>query len=195
MGLDLDADADVDIDVGTDVDVGADVDGDLDVGHGGLGGALASALRFFHVGEVPVMLIFSVLVLSMWVISVLTNYALGNSSGLIAVLLFLPILLGGLIVTKTAITPFAPLLRKVFDQAGDKVELIGKRCVVCSSEVTSEYGQCEVPMKGAPILLNVKTKEGQRLVRGEEAVIFDYDKANNVYWITKLDIHATSKEG
>jgi hypothetical protein len=187
-GLDLDADADVD------VGPGLDADGDIDAAHGS-GGALGSVLHFFHVGEVPVMLIFSILVLSTWAISVLANYALGNSSGPVAMLLFFPILLGGLVVTKTVITPFAPLLRKVFDQSGDKVELIGKRCTVCSSEATSSYGQCEVKTKGAPLLLNVQTREGERLARGEEAVIFDYDKANNVYLIAKLDIHATSKGG
>lgn len=188
-GLDLDADADVD--VGGDLD--ADVDGDVDLDHGGHGGPLGSVLQFFHVGEVPVTLIVSVLILSMWCISVLANYALGNSSGLVAMLLFFPILLGGLVVTKTVLTPFAPLLKKIFDQSGDKVELIGRRCTVCSSEATSTYGQCEVTTKGSPLLLNVQTREGLRLARGEEAVIFDYDKANNVYLIAKLDIHATSK--
>ncbi|NLY03025.1 MAG: YqiJ family protein [Rhodopirellula sp.] len=188
-GLDVDAD----LDAGGGVE--ADVDGDIDVGHGHSGGLLGSALHFFHVGEVPVILIFSVLVLAMWVVSVLTNYAIGNSSALVAAALFPPIVLAGLVITKTAIGPFAPLLKNLFDQSGDKVELIGRRCVVSSSEVTGEYGQCEIARTGAPLLLNVQARQGERLARGEEAVIFDYDKTNNVYLIAKLDIHATSKEG
>ncbi len=183
------------LDVDGDLDVDADFNGNIDASNGGADGVLGSALHFFHIGEVPVVLVFSVLILSMWVVSVLTNHAIGNSSGLVATVLFVPIVLAGLVITKTVIGPFAPLLKRVFDQSGDKVELIGRRCVVCSSEATAEYGQCEVSMKGAPILLNVQTKQGDRLVRGEEAVIFDYDKANNVYWIAKLDIHAASKEG
>ncbi len=191
LDLDFDADVDVDADVGVDADADADVDSDADVGHPGV---LSGLLHFFHVGEVPVIIIFSTLILAMWTLSLLTNYYLNNTSGWVALALAIPIVLGGLIVTKTVISPFAPWLKKVLHQEGDKVEILGRRCVVHSSQVTPKYGQIELATQGAPILLNAKTKEGVVLTKGQEAIVFDYDKEANVYLIAALDVDAKPNE-
>ena len=191
FGLDFDADVDIDTDIDADVDV--DLDTDLDAG-GAHGGVMPALFQFFYLGEVPLMIIFSVLILSMWTISVLANYFLRNGSALVALALFLPIVVVGLIVTRTIIMPFAPLLKQIFDQSGDKVEIVGKTCVVTSSEATPQYGQAEFAMKGAPVLLNVITREGVTLKKGQEAVIYDYDQTNNTYLIAALDVNTSPEK-
>lgn len=176
IGLDLDVDADAD----------ADVDIDGDAGHGG--GLMASWLGFFHIGEVPVTVVLSILLVLMWAFSMVANHALGNSAGWVAAILFAPNLLVGLSLTKLILMPFAPMLAQFFQQSGDKIDLVGKRCVVSSLEVTHEHGQVEISTKGAPLLLNVKCREGDSLKRGEEAVIYDQDETHNTYLIRKLDL-------
>lgn len=175
IGLDLDADIDADAD--------ADIGGDL--GHAG--GLMTSILGFFYLGELPVTVIFSILFVFMWAFSMVVNHAFGNSNGWIALALFPVNLFAGLSLTKLILMPFAPLLARFFDQAGDKIELIGKRCIVSSLEVTPQHGQAEVATKGAPLVLNVRCREGDCLKRGEDAVIYDQDKEHNSYLIRKLD--------
>ena len=180
IGLDLDGDVDVDADVDTDMDVSAESSGSL----------LAGFLHFFYVGEVPVVMIFSVLILSMWTLSMVINRLLHNASVWVAMLLFIPILLGGLVITKSVIMPFAPWLKQVFDQMSDRIEVVGKTCTISSAEATPEYGQAELITEGAPLLLNVKTKEGLTLTRGAEAIVYGYDKEQNTYLVTKFDLDA-----
>ena len=129
--MDFDADVDVDVDVDADVDIDADVD----VGSGGAH-PLAAFLHFFHVGDVPVILIFSVLVVFMWTASMLATHFLGIQLFWVAVAMFPAILIVGLIATKALIMPFAPYLKTLLKQTGDTVEVIGKTCTIVSLEAT-----------------------------------------------------------
>jgi len=181
-------DVDVDVDADLDVDMDADVDTDLDVDHGG--GILASFGRFMHAGDIPVTVILSGIVLSMWVVSVVTNHALGNESGLLALAMSVPICIGSLFVTKALLFPFVPLLRRAFDEKGDSVEILGKPCVVSSLEATSKYGQAEITTTGAPIVINVKTREGLVLKRGDEAVVYEIGESGDVFYIAGLNMES-----
>ena len=181
LNLDFDLDADVDVD--------ADLDADAEVTTGGHGGLLSGAFHFLHVGQVPVTIIFSVLILAMWTASILANHFLQNTSVLVALALLVPIVMVGLMVTKSIIMPLAPALQQLFDQSGDKVEIMGKTCVVTSSHATPEFGQAEFADGGTSILLNVKTRDGVTLTKGEEAVVFDHDQEKDVYLIAPLDIN------
>jgi len=151
---------------------GHDVGHDLghDAGHGGWG--LSAIMRFVYAAEVPVTVVASTMSLTMWVISILTNYYTNNTNLLVAGVLAVPIFIGGLISTKIVLMPFVPLLKRAFDESSDVIHVIGQLCVVTSLEVTERHGQVEVPLKGSPLLLNVKTREGITLKKGDEAVVF-----------------------
>jgi len=192
LGLDLDVDADVDVggDIDGDVDVDVDADLDADGGTAGSGGFFLSILRFFHVGELPVLLIASIQFLGMWIFSLLANEMLNSqSSGLIALALFPLIFFGGLFFTKAIIMPFAPYLKTIFDEKGERVEVMGKTCRVISLEVTPDYGQAEFGEDPMSLLLNVRTKPGTTLHKGDEAVIFDHDQEKDTYLVAKFDIN------
>jgi hypothetical protein len=182
----LDADADVDVDA--DADVGADVA----TGGGGLSGIFTSLLHFVYIGQVPLVLVLSVFIVSLWLLSVATNHLLGNSSIWMALLLVIPFLLVGTIVTKLALLPFAPLLKGILADEGEKVQVIGKTCRITSLHATPKYGQAELVREGEPVILNVKTREGVTLEKGAEAVVFDYDEASNAYLIAPFEIHSDS---
>ncbi|HBO43176.1 MAG TPA: hypothetical protein DD670_04425 [Planctomycetaceae bacterium] len=184
--LDFDFDADTDVDV--------DLDADVDGGMTGHGSALGAFLHFFHVGDVPIIVIFSILALAMWLISMLSTHFLGTVSMAVGLMLVVPIVLGGLIMTKALVMPMAPYLKAVLTQEGESVEIIGRRCTVTSLEVTPRCGQAEIQTEGAPILLNVKTREGATLKKGDEAVVFDHDSTKNVYLIAPMDVDPASAE-
>lgn len=162
-----------------DFDFDLDTDGDVDLdglGDGAGGGSLLGALmRFVYAAEVPVTVIASTLSVAMWAISVLTNYYTSNTNLMLAAAFTLPIFLGGLVVTKIVLMPFVPLLKKAFDESSDVIHVIGQLCVVTSMEATPTHGQAEVPLKGSPLLLNVKTREGVTMNKGDEAVVFAKD--------------------
>ena len=158
----------------------------------GLSGMFASGLRFVHVGDVPVMVVLSVFILTIWLLSMSTNHFLGNSSVGIALLLAPPFFVVAVIVTKVALIPFVPLIKGILADEGEKVQVIGKTCRITSLHATPKYGQAELIRDGEPIVLNVKTKEGVTLEKGAEAVVFDVDETNSVYLVAPFDIHTDS---
>src|SRR5690606_26055511 len=107
----------------------------------------------------------------MWAFSILFNFYTGNTSVLLALGLFLPIFAGGVVTTKLVLKPFVPLLKTAFEEKSDVIAVIGQLCVVTSLVVTDRHGQAEVPLKGAPLLLNVKTRGDAPLKKGDEAVV------------------------
>ena len=207
--LDLHHDADLDLDAGADLggdldaghDLGHDLDHDVgheldhDVGHdaghdageGGahVGGALRGVLLFFNLGEIPLMIMLSLTILIMWAGAVLLNRAIGNESFLLSLLLFVPLLIGSLLVAKVLSTPVKPVFRALAKQTEQYQEMIGKICVVTTSEANAEFGQATIETKDAPLLFNIRTEHGLILVQGEEALVTGHDRKLNVYWVTK----------
>ena len=169
-----------------DLDVDVDPDIDVDANAGAHGGGLVAALQFFYVGQIPIMLIYSLLILNMWVLSVMGNHWLSNTAASIALLLAIPIFIGGLICTRLMLMPFAPFLIRLFDESGDDTNVVGMTCTVTSLEVTPKYGQAECALKAAPIILNVVCKEGETLKKGDTATVVAHDAEEDRHLITKL---------
>jgi hypothetical protein len=199
VGSDLfDFDMDMDTDVDAHVHGGIDADGhvhhgdmDGDVHHGG--GLLTTVMKFLHVGDVPVTVVATMMSMGMWIASVLSNYYMNNSSLGIALGLFIPIVVVGIIFTRIGLHPFLPFLKNAFDESGDVVEIIGQLGTVASLEANSKYGQLEIAMKGSPITLNVKTRDGEVLKKGDEAVVFDRDEDGETYLIMKFNMKSQEK--
>ena len=192
MHVDVPTDMHVDMPADMHVDGDVNVDTDMHVSAEGGGHGVAEVLHFFHVGELPVVLIFSLLVLFMWLLSMVANEAMHNTRVWVAGLLFFPIFVVGLMFTKAILTPFAPYLKQMFDQSSDIVVIIGKICTISSLEVTPEYGQAELPQPGAPMVLNVKTRDGTTLRKGEEAIVYEYEEETNTYLVAKFDVNETT---
>ncbi len=131
-------------------DVGGHVDGHVDGVEPGIG---HSVLHFFYIGEVPTMLLVSVMVLSLWAFSMLGNHYLNpEGSVAMAVAIFFGNFAISTLVLKFVALPlrtFYFILNKDYNAPGD---VVGKVCRVVTTHVTREkMGQAEVPTKGAPI--------------------------------------------
>ncbi len=174
-------------------DPGVDMDADVDVGpdfHGFEPGIVHSILHFFYLGEVPTMLLVSIMVLSLWTFSMLGNHYL-NAEGSVA--MTMAILVGDFAVSTLVLRFVALPLRKLYillnkdyNAPGD---VVGKTCKVVTTHVTREkMGQVEVPTKGAPILLNVLARDARVFEKGEEAVVVEKDGDKGIYLIAPIEL-------
>lgn len=175
----------LDIDFDSDVDIDADADVDFEGG-----GALRGLLEFFYVGEIPVMVLFSVLVLSLWTISVLTNHYV-NPAG--SMLIALPLAAGNLfvscIVLKIIGVPLSRFFKSFETDANASRPVIGRICKIVTTEISGDrLGQGEMSSKGAPILINVKAEAGNVFKKGDEAVVLSKDPETGVYTIGPVDL-------
>ncbi|MFP4054096.1 MAG: hypothetical protein ACLFV7_09555 [Phycisphaerae bacterium] len=178
----VDADADVDMDVDADVEAG----GDVDVGW------LRTLLLFFYVGDMPVMIIFSLAILSAWVFSMFANQWLNPGGGWgMALVLVVPNLLVTAVVVKIVGKPFAKLFSMMNEDKNAPRKVMGRLCRVITTTVTADaLGQAEMEGTGAPLLLNVRTERGETLHRGDEAVVIGQDKATGVYIVAPVDMES-----
>ena len=180
---DIDADIDVDIDVDADVDV----DADAHVHHVEGSSSGLWLMRAFGLGDVPLMVLLSVLIFSMWSIAIFSNYYL-NSGGstLLALVFIIPNFIASLFVMKFVTMPFRPLFRALKTDPDAPEPVIGRTGTVRSSEVTESFGQIEVSTKGTPLYLNARiAPKDEPLKRGDEALIYRYLKDDGVYLVRK----------
>lgn len=185
-----------DFDAHLHVDANSDlhIDGDsthlhTDGGHAHLEhgpGFFNSALSFLNVGKVPVMFVFSVLALCLWLGSMIANHYFTGGSIILASMALLPNLILSVVATRYITYPFRPVFRALSRDRDEKFEIIGRRCIVVTSEATPEFGQAEIATDGVPLLLNVRTMNETRLVKGEPAVVVRTDADRGIHFITPI---------
>ncbi|HSW01543.1 MAG TPA: hypothetical protein VLI39_15335 [Sedimentisphaerales bacterium] len=164
-----------------DGDVGHDIDGlDLGVGH--------AILQFFYFGEVPTMLLVSVMALFLWAFSMLGNHYLNpEHSPAMALAVFVGNFAVSTVVLKFVALPLRTvyiILNKDYNAPGD---VVGKTCQVVTTHVTRDkMGQAQMSTKGAPLLLNVLSQDDDVFNRGEEALVVERDVARGTYRIAPM---------
>jgi len=171
--IDLDAlDIDLDVEGG---EPAVDADGHVSVEW------LNSVLLFFNLGQVPFMVFLTFLVVPLWVISVMGNYYLGNTSFILGLLLLIPNLLISLFIAKLLTTPLVKVFSALDKESKEKME--GKICTLLTSASNQKIGQARIDTPGSPILLNVMTYEGISMDSGEDGMVIERDPQKNIYFI------------
>ena len=173
-------------------DFDVDLDADFDVDMDGMEGAF-SWLGYFNVGEVPVMLYLSIVILTMWVVSVQVNSFLdgvaidwvAENRGWIALAMAPLIILFGLFLAKILVIP----IKRMRLAGPSKTNLIGKTCIVTSLELNETRGRCVTPKSEGSTILNARTRGGEVLKQGEAVEIVEHvdheDAAKDIYIVTK----------
>ena len=174
--FDLDVDADLDVDVDADIDVDADADMAIDGG----GSLLGAILTFFHVRDVPVMLIISFFSLSFWVSTVLINHNVNPDLEFLAAFMWMiPCLVISLGMTKLCLMPIAPIFREQKTEFAKKERLVGRKALVHTLELDEKFGEIVVESSGPPLVLNARAAKGQRLKKGDSVRILALDESKN----------------
>jgi len=176
------------LEAGPDVDVDVDAEGELDLDMSNHG-MLRSVMHFFYIGEVPIMLLLSVLILSMWMLCMFGNYYFNPGSSL---LLAVPVHAVSLVASLFICRIFAMPLKKIYDMFNKDYnapkKVIGRICIVATTSVSDKMGQAEVKTKGAPIVLNVISDGEHVFHKGDEAVVVGRDNETGIYRIATLDL-------
>ncbi|MFC4111220.1 DUF1449 family protein [Nonomuraea zeae] len=77
-------------------------------------------------------------------------------------------------------------LRRLFPE-GDRHsrgDFVGQMCVIRTGAATPDFGQAEVTAAdGSSAVVQVRTTGQDRLARGDNALIFEYDKDGEFFWV------------
>ncbi len=180
--VDIDA-IDIDFDLDTDID-GPDVDVDTGHHHSPLSVGMMG-LRFFNLGEVPLMVWMTFFAISTWALTMLFDRGMSDAdtfegikalarNGGIALFLakFMTQPLKGYFVT--------PEISKSSD-------LLGNTCIVTTSEVTNKHGQASYATEASPLVINVRTEDDQHVaLKGETVRIVDFEPERNTFIIQRV---------
>ena len=199
MRVSADVDADVELTVDGDVDVSGDSVDELTARHTpGTSFSWAAVLRFWHIGELPLTVVASLLVVSIWALNMIANYYFNPSlAWLWGVVLYLPVIGVSLLTTKVMAWPVSAIVRRIPGGTAARTRFVGRTCVVTTSEVNTAFGQARLLEDGTPIIINVRCVGDQRLTRGEEAVIVRHDYDHHTFQVVGLklsDDHHSPRE-
>lgn len=172
--LDLDFDLDLDVDV--------DIAGEPSILQFGF-----LPVKWLNIGSVPTMLWISIFSLTGWMVSRLWDSPEAHASfqwttDIPAIIRDFGI---AALMTKAMTQP----LRGKFDpvEPNKAEDLVGKTCVVTTSEVTETFGEADLETDGAPLKLKIRnTKE--TIARGDTVLIVDFRSEDNVYFVVKFDV-------
>jgi hypothetical protein len=162
-----------------------DADGDLDL-DGHLGSWLSGVVHFINLGEVPIMVMLSVLALCLWTGSLIANFYFTDHQALLALACLVPNFLLSVLATRYLTLPLKQLFRMVRRAEGDEAPLVGRPCRITTSSANPSFGQAEVETGGAPLLIDVRTLDGVTLPRGTNAVIFRADVEQRIYYVVEV---------
>jgi hypothetical protein len=210
--LDVNPDIGLDVDVGLDADLGVDADFGVDAHAGGVDAApatsfggssttgnegfLRTVFEFFYLGEVPIVIIGTFFVLFFWIATFVTNhfFNLDPQRLLVSLLWLTPNFVISLALTRVTMIPFAMVFKKPPPENIRREEMYGIIGRVTTSEVTEKFGQMEIKQYNEPeMTINVRTRPGKKLGKGDAAKIISYDNSNGTFlveltkWEKKVD--------
>lgn len=194
LDVDLNADLDADLDVDADLDTELDVDGDAgDASSGSRAGWFVSLLKFMNIGDVPVMVLISAFISSLWIVSIISSrYFNPTLTVVVALLCLIPDLIVSMLLTKFMTIPAAAVFKKANAGIEKRTKIIGRTCFVTTSRVTEKTGQAEIRLEdAAPITLNVRCPSGsdrRPLKKGDEALILESVEDKGTYIVVPFDL-------
>src|SRR6478735_8232183 len=126
---------------------GVDVDGhDVDADHDSFLG------KTFDFGDLPITIVFSFFALFFWMGTILCNHYLGNGSMLIALVIYIPCIIVGFIITRFISIPLAKGYNWLNDHSeeAEDADLCGSVCTVTIEANATSKGQGEINRNGDP---------------------------------------------
>jgi len=162
-----------------DFDLDMDMDGDAS-------GPLSAIAVFIEIGEVPVALVFSIIVLNFWILSMLLYFLPIVAGGIINGLLLIPAFILGIFITKFEVKPLRKIFQKRKSEDSADEQVLAHRCVLLTDLEFGKLGQARVNRKGASLVINVKPLFNEETFEKDElAFVYRKDKVDDVYYIAK----------
>lgn len=181
LDIDVDFDHDIDIEVG-----GLDARGlDADA-HSHDPGVMMKFLEFINVGKMPFMLILTIFIFFIWIGSLIfTSFINIENLGGWSVLILIPLIICSVFCTKITTKPLVKLFLAMGYQGEDSIDFLGRDGIMVSNIEGDKIGAADFKIDSNPIRLNVKSKDGKPIKRGEYIIIEDEDKDRKYYLVSK----------
>ena len=167
----------IDLDLDLDADADMDVDGEVEIG------GLSSVLAFFNIGQMPLMIFVTFFTLPLWTITLLVNDFMGTSSFVVGLLVVLGGAFISLFLAKFLTTPIAKFYMRVKENTEAVKNIVGQICTVKLPVSSNLKGQAEIKVRGTSVLISAKTRDEFQIMKGETALVVDFDKEQNTYYI------------
>lgn len=143
----------------------------------------------FKLDGIPITISISLVIFFSWMISFLVvHYYQGKiEEEWIAMMLnFWVLLLAPIIsapIVGSLLSPLKPVFQKLKESAeGRKAHsLIGHTAIIRTNKVTTNFGDADIDIEGANLILKVRAEEPNSLKRGDSVVITDYIVDQNTY--------------
>jgi len=167
-----------------DADWMPDMDMDADDG----GELFSSLTEMLNIGEVPFMMVLSILVLNCWTFSMVANHYLNPAQSVLlgTGLFVINIVLGffaTVLITRAVVKIIGPISRE--DKSDQQI--LYRTGTVVTSQVNDRVGQVDILTKGSPIRINARTQRDVIFVKGDKVLVFDEDKEKGVYFVEKYE--------
>ena len=176
---------DFDLDIDADVDV--DVDSEIDVNSGG--NWFLEGLRFFNFGALPFMVVFSFLILFIWMLNILANYYWSNGTVWFSIAMFFPSLFASLFITKILTTPLTGLFKALRNGDAKDIEYVGSVAKLTLPLDQSRTATADMVVKDQHILLYVRADDSVTGVipSGTQVLITGSNPDKNIHFVRSLE--------
>lgn len=147
-----------------------------------------SVLKFFHIGELPILFIFSFVSIFMWLIIINVSSWLGWEDKWIGFVLYLPAFIIAILATKVVIIPFLKLYR-VFNHKGEEsIDFIGKVGAVTSVIKPDKLGQIELRHNGDVIRVYARSIDQEIYSIGQQVIILESTPDRKFYLVQSYNL-------
>lgn len=164
------------------LDFDLDLDGDPGTHSSALDWGFAG-LRWFNLGEVPLMVWMSAFAVAAWLTAAVLDRGLSQPTGPDVLAACLRTAGIGFLAAKALTQPLRGKLKTPEPNTAER--MIGRTVIVTTTRADTTQGQASCPAEGAPLLINVRTTAGT-LAKGDAAEIVDYSPDQHVYFIRSV---------
>jgi len=151
----------------------------------------AGLLGFFRIKDVPITITGSLWILWSWAFSYLGMYSLGPNLGALVGLTILGLMVmfgAGILAFPVAAISAKPFAGVFTTEAAQGHEaLVGQIVQISTGRVDGQFGQANYEDGQGGLLLAVRCTRANALVRGDDALIVDYDAKAGNFMVEPLD--------
>jgi len=155
-------------DAGGDAHAGGDADAD--------GGGVWHGLGL---GDVPVTISVSLIVLIGWCGSLLAMHYVAGGAGWQRLVVLVIAIVIALPIAALLVRPLAPVF--AVKEGKSNADYVGHGCTISTGSVDDNFGQATVEDGGTVLVIQVRCGERGKLARGDRALIIDFDPARQAY--------------
>ena len=154
-------------------------------------GGVFELLSLLGLRKAPVTVVGSLLIAWNWLVSFLAMYYLGSlldgtiSHVLLGSAVFVGSFVAALPLTSLSVRPMGRLFETA--KATTRGHMLGKICIISTGRVTNKFGQATYEGRGESMLMQVRTDSANKLKKGDQALIINFDEKRGAFIVEALD--------